>query len=61
MERKIFWCYRVKPPHLIPPGDKDKGIKMEDMRIDIGYGGDKARELVRIGDMVSFNSPAGNY
>ena len=54
----LFGVIGVKPPHLIPPGDKDKGIKMEDMRIDIGYGGDKARELVRIGDMVSFNSPA---
>ena len=31
---------------------------MEDMRIDIGYDGEKARELVSIGDMVSFNSPA---
>lgn len=54
----LFGVIGVKPPHLIPPGDKDKGIKMEDMRIDIGYGGDKARELVSIGDMVSFNSPA---
>lgn len=54
----LFGVIGVKPPHLIPPEDKDKGIKMEDMRIDIGYGGDKARELVSIGDMVSFNSPA---
>jgi endoglucanase len=54
----LFGVIGVKPPHLIPPGDKDKGIKMEDMRIDIGYGGEKARELVSIGDMVSFNSPA---
>ncbi len=54
----IFGVIGVKPPHLIPPEDKDKGIKMEDMRIDIGYGGEKAGELVSIGDMVSFNSPA---
>ncbi len=54
----LFGVIGVKPPHLIPPEDKDKGIKMEDMRIDIGYSGEKARELVNIGDMVSFNSPA---
>ena len=54
----LFGVIGVKPPHLIPPEDKNKGIKMEDMRIDIGYDGEKARELVSIGDMVSFNSPA---
>ena len=54
----LFGVIGVKPPHLIPPEDKDTGIKMEDMRIDIGYSGEKARELVNIGDMVSFNSPA---
>lgn len=54
----FFGVIGVKPPHLISPEDKDKGIKMEDMRIDIGFGGEKAKELVNIGDMVSFNSPA---
>jgi len=47
----------VKPPHLIPPEDADKPIKMEDMRIDIGYDAKKASELVRVGDMVSFKFP----
>lgn len=54
----LFGVIGVKPPHLIPAEDKDKGIKMEDMRIDIGYDGEKARELVSIGDVVTFNSPA---
>ena len=44
----------AKPPHLIPPEDADKPVKMEDMRIDIGYDAAKARELVTIGDMASF-------
>lgn len=54
----LFGVIGVKPPHLLSSEDKDKGIKMEDMRIDIGFDGKKARELVSIGDMVSFNSPA---
>jgi len=57
-KKDLFGVIGVKPPHLIPPEDKDKGIKMEDMRIDIGYDGEKARKLVSIGDMISFNSPA---
>ncbi|MGI6085924.1 MAG: M20/M25/M40 family metallo-hydrolase [Acetivibrionales bacterium] len=57
-KKDLFGVIGTKPPHLISPEKKDKGIKMEDMRIDIGFGGEKAKELVSIGDMVSFNSPA---
>jgi len=57
-KKDLFGVIGVKAPHLIPPEDKDKGIKMEDMRIDIGYDGKMARELVSIGDVVTFNSPA---
>ena len=54
----IFGVIGAKAPHLIAPEDKDKAVKFDDMRIDIGFSGEKAKELVRIGDMVSFNSPA---
>lgn len=57
-KRDLFGVIGAKPPHLIPPEDKDKEIRMDDMRIDIGYNGDKARELVSVGDMVSFVNPA---
>lgn len=53
----LFGVIGAKPPHLIPPEDAEKGIKMEDMRIDIGFDGPKARELVSVGDMVSFINP----
>ncbi len=48
----------TKPPHLIPPEDADKAVKMDEMRIDIGFDGERARELVAVGDMVSFINPA---
>lgn len=54
----LFGVIGTKPPHLIPPEEADKAIKMEDMRIDIGLDGEKARELVSVGDMVSFVNPA---
>lgn len=54
----LFGVIGAKPPHLIPPEDKDKGIKMDEMRIDIGFSGEKAKELVTVGDMVSFVNPA---
>lgn len=57
-KRDIFGVIGAKAPHLIPPEDKDKAVKIEEMRIDIGFNGEKAKELVTIGDMVSFNSPA---
>lgn len=57
-KENLFGVIGAKPPHLIPPEDADKAIKMEDMRIDIGFDGEKARELVSVGDMVSFKSPA---
>lgn len=56
--RDLFGVIGAKPPHLIPPEDADKEIKMGDMRIDIGFDGKKARELVSVGDMVSFRNPA---
>jgi len=56
-KEELFGVIGTKPPHLIPPEDKSKAVKMEDMLIDIGYDGEKARELVSIGDMVSFKNP----
>lgn len=53
----LFGVIGAKPPHLIAAEDADKAVKMEDMRIDIGFDGKRARELVRVGDMVSFRSP----
>jgi len=53
----LFGVIGTKPPHLIPPEDKSKAVKMEDMLIDIGYDGKMARKLVSVGDMVSFKNP----
>ncbi|HPU45927.1 MAG TPA: M20/M25/M40 family metallo-hydrolase [Thermoclostridium sp.] len=55
--RDLHGVIGSKPPHLIPPEDSDKPVKLEDMLIDIGYGAEQARELVSVGDVVSFRFP----
>lgn len=55
-KKDLFGVIGAKPPHLIPPEDSGKAVKMEDMRIDIGLDGEEARKLVSIGDMVSFRT-----
>jgi endoglucanase len=46
----------AKPPHLLTPADAKKVSQFEDLFIDIGFGGDKAKQLVRVGDPVVFNA-----
>lgn len=45
------------PPHLQEAGESQKVMKMKDMCIDIGMPADKAKELVRVGDLITFISP----
>ncbi len=49
----------AKPPHLLPPDERDKVVKMDSMYIDIGASsGKEAEEMnVRIGDPVAPRSP----
>jgi putative aminopeptidase FrvX len=56
-KRDLHGVIGAKPPHLISPEDADKPVKMEEMRIDIGYGAEEARKLVSVGDTVSFKIP----
>lgn len=57
-KRDLHGVIGTKPPHLIAPEDADKPVKMEDMRIDIGFDEKAAKELVTVGDVVSFRFPA---
>lgn len=47
----------AKPPHVLSPEDLKKAPKMHDLFIDIGYKQEKAKELVKVGDMVTFVAP----
>ncbi len=42
-----------KPIHVMTEADRAKPPKLEDFFIDVGLPGDKVRELVRVGDVVT--------
>ncbi len=48
----------AKPPHLLTKEEREKPAKMKDMRIDIGLSADKAREMVKVGDLIALYGPA---
>lgn len=54
-KENLFGVIGAKPPHLQDAKEQDKGIKMEDMTIDIGYSYDRVKELVEIGDSITIN------
>lgn len=42
------------PPHLLNEKDRDSAYKMEDLSCDLGLSFEKVRELVNVGDNVTF-------
>ncbi|NLG37669.1 MAG: M42 family metallopeptidase [Clostridiales bacterium] len=53
----LFGVIGAKPPHVLTPDERKKTIPIEDMFIDIGFDAAQARSRVRVGDIVTFNSP----
>ncbi|MDI6600700.1 MAG: M42 family metallopeptidase [Thermoanaerobacteraceae bacterium] len=47
----------AKPPHLQKPGEADKAVDIKDMAIDVGMDAEKVKEIVRVGDPITFKSP----
>jgi putative aminopeptidase FrvX len=45
----------MKPPHLMQAEDRNRAIPMHDLVIDVGMPAEQARQLVRVGDMVTIN------
>ncbi len=42
------------PPHLLSEQDREAAYKMEDLSCDVGFPVEKVRELVSVGDTVTF-------
>lgn len=55
-KRPLAGVVATMPPHLLKDADTDKPVKMKDSVIDIGYDAKTARELVRVGDLISLRS-----
>lgn len=48
----------AKPPHIQSDGEDKKAVKIEDMAIDTGLSADEVKNLVSVGDSVSFSIAA---
>ncbi len=47
-----------KPIHLLTADDANKPPKLEELFVDLGLSGEKAKELVEVGDMVTMDRTA---
>lgn len=54
---ELFGIIGAKPPHILSAEDVKKAPKMHDLFIDIGFGVDKVKELVEVGNMITFIAP----
>ena len=54
---KLFGTIGALPPHLMSAEDRASNYKMDKLHIDLGMPADKVREQVRVGDLVTFNTP----
>ncbi len=52
---KVFGVIGMKPPHIMPEGERNNAIKLDDLTIDTGYPKEKLEELVRVGDIITLN------
>ena len=57
-KEKLFGAVGAKPPHLQTTDEGKKNYRREDLFVDVGLPPEKVRELVQIGDLVAFNTPA---
>lgn len=53
-KRPLTGLIGVKPPHLTPPEEANKAVKMWDLAIDLGLPEEEVRNLVSVGDIVTF-------
>jgi endoglucanase len=46
-----------RPPHVLPPDQRDKPIALQELLIDVGLPPDQIGNLVQVGDLISFRRP----
>ncbi len=55
---KLFGTIGGLPPHLMNAKDRKSNYAREELFVDVGLPAEKVKELVRVGDLVTFNTPA---
>ncbi len=54
--KDIFGVIGAKPPHLLKPEEVKKAVKMQDLVIDTGLSAEEVKEIVSVGDIVTFKA-----
>lgn len=54
---KLFGTIGALPPHLLTAEERQKNYNADSLYVDVGLPGDRVKELVHIGDLVTFNVP----
>lgn len=57
-KEKLFGTIGAMPPHLLSAEDRKKNYETKNLYVDVGLPVEKVRELVHIGDPVTFNVPS---
>lgn len=55
---RLFGTIGALPPHLLSAEDAGRNYDQSELYVDVGLPADKVRELVHIGDLVTFNVPS---
>lgn len=53
-KEKLFGTVGAKPPHLLTEAEREKNYDRLDLYVDVGYPVERVRELVQVGDLISF-------
>lgn len=56
-EGDYYGVIGAKPPHVLSEDDRKKVLKVNELFIDVGMPGGKARKLISVGDIVSLRAP----
>lgn len=53
--RDLAGVVGMRPPHVVPKEQRDKPVPWEELFVDLGLPEEEVRELVRVGDPISFH------
>ncbi len=57
-QRELPGIVGSRPPHVLPPGERDQVIPFEHLFVDVGLPEVQVKKLVRVGDLISIRREA---
>lgn len=54
----LYGVIGSRPPHVLSAEERKQTLALEDLYIDLGYPYERVKDLVQVGDPISFNAPA---